>query len=77
MGVPDEKWGEVPKAFVTPQLGAQITAAEIIQFCRDRISHFKCPKHVEFGELPKTATGKIKKFLLREKEWQGYEKRIH
>lgn len=77
VGVPDEQWGEVPKAFVVPQPGAQITEEEIIQFCRDRIAHFKCPKYIEFGELPKTATGKIQKFLLREKEWEGYEKRIH
>ena len=65
------------KAFVVPQPGAQVTGEEIIQFCRDRIAHFKCPKYIEFGELPKTATGKIQKFLLREKEWEGYEKRIH
>ena len=77
VGVPDEQWGEVPKAFVMPHAGAEVTGEEIVQFCRDRIAHFKCPKHVEFGELPKTATGKIQKFLLREKEWQGYEKRIH
>ena len=77
VGVPDEKWGEVPKAFVTPSPGAQVTGEEIIQFCRDRIAHFKCPKYIEFGELPKTATGKIQKFLLREKEWTGYDKRIH
>lgn len=77
VAVPDEQWGEVPKAFVTQKPGTDVSAEDIIQFCRDRISHFKCPKHVEFGELPKTATGKIKKFVLREKEWQGYEKRIH
>ena len=77
VGVPDDRWGEVPKAFVTPSPGAQVTGEEIIQFCRDRIAHFKCPKYIEFGELPKTATGKIQKFLLREKEWTGYDKRIN
>ena len=77
VGVPDEKWGEVPKAFVTRRPGEEITAAELIQFTRERLSHFKCPKHVEFGELPKTATGKIQKFKLREKEWKGREKKIH
>jgi fatty-acyl-CoA synthase len=77
IAIPDEKWGEVPKAFVVPKPGTQPTAEEIIQFCRDRLAHFKCPKAVEFGELPKTSTGKIKKFELREKEWKGYESRIH
>jgi fatty-acyl-CoA synthase len=48
----------------------------IIQFTRDRIAHFKCPKYVEFGDLPKTATGKIQKYILREKEWAGRERRI-
>jgi fatty-acyl-CoA synthase len=55
----------------------QSTAEDIINFCRDRLAHFKCPKAVEFGELPKTSTGKIKKFELREKDWQGYDSRIH
>jgi fatty-acyl-CoA synthase len=77
VGVPDEKWGEVPKAFVVPMPGVSLDAKAVIDFARDRLSHFKCPKHVEFGELPKTATGKIQKFKLREKEWAGREKRIH
>lgn len=77
IAVPDEKWGEVPKAFVVPKPGTQPTAEDIIQFCRERIARFKCPKAVEFGDLPKTSTGKIKKFELREKEWQGYASRIH
>jgi fatty-acyl-CoA synthase len=77
VAIPDETWGEVPKAFVTSKPGMQPTAEEIIAFCRDRMAHFKCPKAVEFGELPKTSTGKIRKVELREKAWQGYEKRIH
>jgi fatty-acyl-CoA synthase len=77
VGVPDDHWGETPKAFVAKRAGAEVTQEEIIQFCRERIAHFKCPQHVEFGELPKTATGKIQKFVLREKEWQGQEKRIN
>jgi fatty-acyl-CoA synthase len=64
---PDEKWGEVPKAFVALKPGAVATEAEIIDFCRERLAHFKCPKYVEFGELPKTSTGKIQKFVLRER----------
>ncbi|MEM7016709.1 MAG: acyl-CoA synthetase [Pseudomonadota bacterium] len=62
----DEKWGEVPCAFVTLKPGASATAEEIIQFCRENLAHFKCPKHVVFSELPKTSTGKIQKFVLRE-----------
>ena len=54
-----------------------VAANDIIEFTRERIAHFKSPKHVEFGELPKTATGKIQKYVLREREWQGYDKRIH
>jgi fatty-acyl-CoA synthase len=77
IAIPDDKWGEVPKAFVVPKPGLTPTAEDIIQFCRERMAHFKCPKAVEFGDLPKTSTGKIKKFALRDKEWQGYEARIH
>jgi len=77
VAVPDEKWGEVPKAFVSLKPGAQASPQEIVAFCRERLAHFKCPKSVEFGELPKTSTGKIQKFRLREKEWAGRDKRIH
>jgi acyl-coenzyme A synthetase/AMP-(fatty) acid ligase len=66
VGIADEKWGEVPKAFITLRPGANTSAEDVINFCRDRLSHFKCPRYVEFGELPKTATGKIQKFKLRE-----------
>ncbi len=77
VAVPDPKWGEVPKAFVVPKPGTSPTAEDIIKFCRDHIARFKVPKHVEFGELPKTSTGKIMKYRLREKEWKGYEKRVN
>jgi|TARA_Y100000815_G_scaffold207354_1_gene191342 fatty-acyl-CoA synthase len=76
VGVPDDRWGEVPKAFVMSRDGASVSEEEIITFTRDRIAHFKAPKYVEFGELPKTATGKIQKYVLRDKEWEGKEKRI-
>jgi fatty-acyl-CoA synthase len=76
VGVPHEKWGEVPKAFVVRVPGSTLREEAVIAFARDRLAHFKCPKHVEFGDLPKTATGKIQKFKLREKEWAGHEKRI-
>ena len=71
IGAPDEKWGEVPKAFVVRRPGASVTAGELIAFARARIAHFKCPKRVEFCELPKTATGKIQKYVLREREWKN------
>lgn len=77
VAVPDEKWGEVPKAFIMPKPDTSPTEEGIISFMRDNLSHFKCPKSVEFGELPKTSTGKIKKFVLREKEWGDKAKRVN
>jgi fatty-acyl-CoA synthase len=77
VAVPHEKWGEVPKAFVSLRAGASLTEEELIAFCRERLAHFKCPKSIEFCELPKTSTGKIQKFRLREKEWSGRDRRIH
>lgn len=63
----DEKWGETPCAFVTLKEGApQLTEAEVIEFCREHMARFKAPKNVVFGPLPKTSTGKIQKFILRE-----------
>ena len=76
VATPHERWGEVPKAFVSLKPGASATEREVIDFCREHLAHFKCPKSVEFGELPKTSTGKIQKFRLREKEWAGHESRI-
>ena len=64
---PDEKWGETPCAFVELKPGASTTEAELIEHCRKHLARFKAPKRVEFGELPKTSTGKIQKFVLREK----------
>ena len=77
IAVPDDFWGERPKAFVTLKAGASPTERELIDFGRERMAHFKCPKAIEFGELPKTSTGKVQKFVLREREWAGYDKRIH
>jgi fatty-acyl-CoA synthase len=76
IGIPDEHWGERPKAFVTFNVGATATADEIIAFCRQRLASYKCPDAVEFGPLPKTSTGKVQKFVLREAEWKGRETRI-
>jgi fatty-acyl-CoA synthase len=64
---PDPNWGETPCAFVTLKDGAAADAADIIAFCRARLAHFKAPRHVIFGPLPKTSTGKIQKFVLRER----------
>jgi len=68
--VPDEKWGEVPKGLVVAKPGFNLTESELLEFCRSRIAHFKCPRSIEFLEsLPKTATGKILKKGLRKKYW--------
>ncbi len=76
VGIPHPHWGERPKAFVTLNEGATATPQEIIAFCRERLAHYKCPDAVEFGPLPKTSTGKIQKFVLRDREWAGQETRI-
>ena len=66
--MPDEKWGETPCAFVTLRDDAgEVGEQEIIDFCRERMAHFKAPRKVVFGPLPKTSTGKIQKFELRER----------
>src|SRR5579859_600848 len=77
VAIPDETWGERPKAFVTLKAGQTVGEQELIEFCRGRLAHFKCPVAVSFGELPKTSTGKIQKYVLRDKEWGGREKRIN
>ena len=77
VAVPDPVFGEVPKAFVTPRQPGALSADDVIAFCRERLPHFKAPKYVELCELPKTSTGKIQKFVLREREWAGYERRIN
>ena len=67
VAMPDEKWGETPCAFVELKANATVTEREIIDFCRKHMAKFKAPRAVVFGELPKTSTGKIQKFVLREK----------
>ena len=76
MAVPNEQWGERPKAFVTLRDGASASAEEIVAFARDRLAHFKVPDAVEFGPLPKTSTGKVQKYMLRDREWAGRTTRI-
>ena len=78
VGVPDEKWGERPKAFVVTHDGKTVTEADLIEHVREQIAHYKAPRAIEFlVELPKTSTGKIQKYQLREVEWAGREKLIH
>jgi fatty-acyl-CoA synthase len=72
IGVPHEKWGETPKALVVLRPGAALSESDLIAFCREHMAHFKCPTSVDFLDaLPRTATGKLQKFLLREKYWKG------
>ncbi len=69
---PDEHWGETPCAFVTLKPDAsEVAAADIIAWCREHLAHFKVPRTVVFGPLPKTSTGKIQKFMLRERARQS------
>jgi acyl-CoA synthetase (AMP-forming)/AMP-acid ligase II len=78
IGVPDEKWGETIKALVMLRPGGQATAADLVAFCRARLAHFKCPTTVELREaLPRTATGKLQKFKLREPYWEGRARRVN
>jgi len=77
IGVPSEKWGETPKALVVLREGNTATEEEIVIFTRDHLAHFKCPTSVDFVEsLPRTATGKLQKFMIREPYWQGVERRV-
>ena len=72
IGVPHEKWGETPKALVVLRPGTTASESELIAFCREHLAHFKCPTSIDFLDaLPRTATGKLQKFLLREKYWKG------
>jgi acyl-CoA synthetase (AMP-forming)/AMP-acid ligase II len=78
IGVPDAQWGEAVKACVVLRPGAQASAAEIIEFLRARIAHYKCPKTVDFLEaIPRNPTGKILKRVLREPYWKGRERRVN
>ena len=77
IGVPDQKWGERPKAFVVVRPGAEVSEAELIAYLQEHIARFKVPGTIEFVDhLPRTSTGKLQKFELREKEWAGHSSRI-
>jgi fatty-acyl-CoA synthase len=76
IGVPHEKWGETPKALVVLRSGHTPSEQDLLAFCRERLAHFKCPTSIDFvGELPRTVTGKLQKFKLRERYWAGDGKR--
>jgi fatty-acyl-CoA synthase len=77
IGVPDEKWGERPKAFVVLKEGYHVEEGELIDHVRVKIARYKAPRNVDFlVELPKTSTGKIQKFALRDREWAGKAHRV-
>jgi fatty-acyl-CoA synthase len=78
IGVPDEKWGETVKALVVPTPDhADITAEELIAHCREKLAHYKCPTTIELRDgLPRTATGKLQKFRLREPYWEGKDRMV-
>ncbi len=78
IGVPSEKWGETPRALVVLREGKSATEQEIIEFTRGHLAHFKCPTSIEFVEsLPRTATGKLQKFLIRDQYWKGVARRVN
>jgi fatty-acyl-CoA synthase len=77
IGIPDEKWGELVMALVVTD-GSSVGADDLIAHCRESLAGYKCPKRVEFHEtLPRTATGKLQKFKLREPFWAGRERKVH
>ena len=78
IGVPSEKWGETIKALVVLAPGASATEEELIKHCKSRLAGYKAPTSVEFRDaIPRTATGKIQKFKLREEYWKGFERQVN
>jgi len=78
IGVPDEKWGETPKGLVVLAGDAEVTERELIDHCRDRLAHYKCPTSIEFRtELARTATGKLQKYKLRSPYWEGMDRQVN
>ena len=77
VAAPDDTWGEVPAAFVVLRPGADVTEADLVEHVKSRIARFKAPKSVTFGDLPKTATGKIQKFALRDNLWSHHDRRVN
>ena len=78
VGIPDPKWGEAVKGIAVLKPGQKATEQEIIQFCKEKMTHYKAPKSIDFIKaLPRTGSGKIHKKGLRDKYWEGYEKKVH
>ena len=78
IGIPDEKWGELVTALVVTAPDQEVTAEEIVAHCRGRLAGFKIPKRVEFRDaIPRTATGKVQKFKLREAFWVGRDRQVN
>ncbi|PYP87982.1 MAG: hypothetical protein DMF61_07730 [Blastocatellia bacterium AA13] len=78
IAAPDERWGEVPYAIVVLKAGVAASELELVEFCRAGLAHYKCPKRIEFMDaLPRTATGKIQKNVLRARVWEGRDKRVN
>lgn len=78
IGVPDDKWGETVRALVVLREGAQLGEQDLIEFCRERMAHYKCPTNVEFrAALERTATGKLQKFKMRAPYWVGHERHVN
>ena len=78
IGVPSERWGETVKALVVLAEGQSATEKELIDHCRSKLAHYKCPTSVEFRDvLARTATGKLQKFLLRAPYWEGFTKQVN
>jgi acyl-CoA synthetase (AMP-forming)/AMP-acid ligase II len=78
VGVPDQKWGEAVKGIVVLKPGVKATGQEIIEFCKEKMAHYKAPKSIDFIEaLPRTGSGKIHKKGLRDPYWANYEKKVH
>jgi acyl-CoA synthetase (AMP-forming)/AMP-acid ligase II len=76
IGIPDEKWGELVTGLVVKE--GEVSADDLIAHCRESLAGFKCPKRIDFfDELPRTATGKLQKFRLREPYWEGPERQIN
>jgi acyl-CoA synthetase (AMP-forming)/AMP-acid ligase II len=78
IGIPDPKWGEAVKAVIVLKSGQKPTGNDLIQFCKERIAHYKAPKSIEFMEaLPRTGSGKINKKELRDKYWKDLDRKVH
>ena len=78
IGVPDEKWGETVKGLVVLRPGTEATERELIDFCRSKLAHFKCPTSIDIkSELARTATGKLQKFKLRAPYWEGRSRKVN